>query len=112
RIDPDSALAGGTGEMAERSPSMRLNPLRVHPDPVDAAAGRDVERLPVGIAEAHIGRYFGRPDGAEVFAFRRDYPHAARAGLVEIALGVDPQAVGDAGLGQPAHVDEQLAVGN
>src|SRR5262249_36626230 len=86
-------------------------PRRVHPDTVDAAARRDVERLLVGVAEAHIGGYFRRPDGADVLAFRRDDPHAPRTGLVEIALGIDPQSIRDARLGLPAHVDEQLAVG-
>src|SRR5215467_14969247 len=84
------------------------NPRRVHPDAVDAAACRDVERLLVGVAEAHIGGYFRRPDRAKVLAFRRDDPYAPRTGLVEIALGIDPQSIGDAGLALPAHVDEQL----
>ena len=42
--------------------------------------------------------------------FRRDDPHAAGASLVEIALGIDSQAVGDPGSGCLAHVDKQLAV--
>src|SRR5215470_13906697 len=97
-----------------KSPSSRagktLNPRRVHPDPVDAASRRDVERLLVNLTEADVGGYFRRPDGAEVFAFRRDDPHTPRTGLVEIALGIDPQAVGNAGLALSAHVDEQLAI--
>src|SRR5437899_9571036 len=86
-------------------------PRRVHPDAVDAAARRNVERLLVGVAEAHIGGYFRGPDRAKVLAFRRDDPYAPRTGFVEIALDIDPQPVRDAGLAQPAHVDEQLAVG-
>src|SRR5882672_7812754 len=96
----------------QSKPAMQLSyPRRVHPDAVDAAARRDVERLLVGVAEADIGRYFRRPDRTEVFAFRRDDPYAARTGFVEIALSIDPQPVRDAGLALPAHVDEQLAVG-
>src|SRR5882762_8351153 len=95
----------------QSKPALQLSyPRRVHPDAVDAAARRDVERLLVGVAEAHIGGYFTRPDRPEGLAFRRDDPHAPRTGLVEIALGIDPQSVRDARLGLPAHVDEQLAV--
>src|SRR5260370_23284826 len=81
-----------------------LYPRRVHPDAVDAAACRDVERLLVGVAEAHIGGYFRRPDRAEMLAFRRDDPHPARAGLVEIALGVAPQSLHDSRFCLPARV--------
>src|SRR5580700_4918557 len=88
-----------------------LNPRREHPDLVDAGARGDVERLLVGVAEAHIGGLLRCADGAEVLAFGRDDPDPAGAGLVEIALGVDPQSVGDAARGVLAQVDEQLAVG-
>ena len=53
-------------DIAERASSARLNPSyvrsgsyprRVHPDLVDARARRDIERLLVGIAEAHIGAF-------------------------------------------------------
>src|SRR5262245_6554362 len=86
-------------------------PGRIHSDLVDAGARRDEQRLTVGLAETNIGRLLGRADRAEVLAFRRDHPDPARASLVEIALGVDPHAVGDAALGAAAHVDEELAVG-
>src|SRR5438105_280815 len=60
------------------------NARRVHSDLVDAGARGDVERLFVGVAETDIGRLFRYADGAEVLAFRRDDPHAAGRGLVEI----------------------------
>src|SRR5215475_9030505 len=90
---------------------MLSDPRHVHSDPVDTAARGDVERLLVGVAEADIGGYFRRPDGSEVLTFRRDDPHPSWPGLIEVALAIDPQAVGNAGLGLAAHVDEQLAVG-
>src|SRR2546430_11859229 len=90
---------------------LRSYARRHYPDLVDAGARGDIERLFIGVAESDIGGLFRRPDGAEMFAFRRDDPYPAGAGLVEIALGVDPQAVGDSALGFFAHVDEQLAIG-
>src|SRR5215831_19352461 len=82
-----------------------LNPRRVHPDPVDAGARGDVQRLLVGVAETHIGGLFRRSDGAEVLAFRRDDPNAARPGLVKVAFGIDAHAVRDAALGLLGEVD-------
>src|SRR5580704_10115826 len=88
-----------------------LNPRREHPDLVDRRTRRNVERLAVVVAEADVGRLFGRPDGAAMLALGRDDPNAAGAGDINIALGVDPHAVGDAALGRVlAQVDEQLAV--
>src|SRR5712671_4103411 len=86
-------------------------PRHVYSDLVDAGTRRDIERLLVGVAKADIGRLLGSPDGAEMFALRRDDPHAAGSGFVKIALGVDAQAIGDTALGVAAHVDEQFAVG-
>ena len=61
--------SGTTRRRVKANPPYGSYPRRVHPDPVDAGARRDVERLLVGVAEAHIGGLFRRPDGAEVLAF-------------------------------------------
>src|SRR2546422_6124453 len=84
---------------------------RVDPDPVNSCARGDVERLLVGVAESNIGGSLRGADGAEMLSFRRDDPHAAGTSFVEIAPGIDSQAVGDPGSGCLAQVDEQLAVG-
>src|SRR5258708_9794474 len=54
-----------------------LYPRRVHPDAVDAAACRDVERLLVGVAESHTGWYFISPRPADVLALRPEDPRGA-----------------------------------
>src|SRR5258708_12826087 len=80
-----------------------LYPRRVHPDAVDAAACRDVERLLVGVAEAHIGGYFRRPDRAEMLAFPRDDPHPPPAALLAIALPRSPPPIPDPHFRLPPH---------
>src|SRR5580692_438632 len=95
------------GPASLRLPDARL----VHANPVDAGAGRDVERLVIAIAEAEIGDEFGREDRAEVLAFRRHDPDSSRPGFPDVALRVHLHAVGNPAGGIRTHVDEHLAVG-
>jgi hypothetical protein len=60
-----------------------LNPGRVHSDPVDAGACRDVKRLLVGITEANIGRLLrrassARPHAVDAKSLRGNHARSAR----------------------------------
>ena len=43
---------------------------RVHPNLIDARPGRNIESLPVGIAEFDIGGKLGRENRAQMLALR------------------------------------------
>src|SRR5262249_29782594 len=62
----------------------------------DCGAGGDVKRLAVFVAPGYVAYTLGDFDGAEMLAFGRDDPDAARAGAVDIAFLVDANAVGAA----------------
>ena len=55
-----------------------------------------VEIVPEGSAPVKVGDVFGHLDDAEVLACRVEYPHAARAGDVDVAAFVALHAVDDA----------------
>src|SRR5882757_9699058 len=90
--------------------ALLANSRNIHSNSVDAGARRDVKRSVVYITECDVGYKFGYENRAQVFAFRRNDPHAARAGFVHITLRVHFHAVGDSAGRIRTHVDEHLTI--
>src|SRR5215831_16367194 len=84
---------------------------RVHVDRVDRLATRDEQAIALGPAEAQVGAALGQEYAPDELALgvpdsHAVVPFAAAPAAPEVALGVDAEAVGNAG---PA-VDEHLSV--
>ena len=71
RLDPLKQL----GDLFRNSwifmvPQALRHTRRVHPNLIDARPGRNIESLPVGIAEFDIGGELGRENRAQMLALR------------------------------------------
>src|ERR1700682_2419400 len=93
-----------------------MRALRLHIDRIQRLARRHEQAVALLAAEADIGAGLGQQDLADPGAVRREDldPVITRADPSradpDIALGIDPQAVGEARLAVELHVDELFRI--
>src|ERR1700677_3884469 len=75
------------------NPSVRRNPGNGQLNAINTRARGDVQRLMIGSAPGDIADALGYVESAQMFSFRRENPHPARARAIDIAFLIDLHSV-------------------